>query len=93
MVWSHLKVARSAPEAQLVQASVFLLLVADVLTDHRLVAPDRGDEIPPGPKMLPDEVALTLAIDPSQMDGALTLENYTICDTAYFGGIESIMWT
>ena len=43
--------------------------------------------------MLPYEVALPFAVDPSQVDCALALMYPTTCDTAYFGGIEIIIWT
>ena len=64
----------SALEIQLFQALVFLFLVADVLSDHRFVAAYCGDEISPGPEVLPHEVALALAINPSQMNRTLALE-------------------
>jgi hypothetical protein len=54
-------------------AHVLLLLVSDVFADRLLVAPHRGDVKSPGPKVLPYEVALSLAIDPSQVDRALSL--------------------
>ena len=53
---------------------VFLFLVPDLLTDHLLVAPDRGDEIAPGPAVLPYEVALALPIRSRHMDRALPLD-------------------
>src|SRR4029077_3972463 len=65
---------RSAPEVQLIQSLVFLLLVLDVVADDRLVPPDRRNEISPSPKVLPYEASVTLAIDPSQMDRALALD-------------------
>ena len=53
---------------------VFLLLALDVLPNCFLVAPNRADKITAGPEALPREIALSFAIDPRQMDGALTLD-------------------
>src|SRR5882672_300855 len=67
----HLKVASSTPQIELIQALVFVLLVPDVFTNHRFVASDGGDEIPSGPEVLPNEIALPLAVYPCQMNRAL----------------------
>ena len=72
---------------------VFPLLVADVSPDGLLIPADRVHEEPTAPKMLAHEVALALSLDPGQVDRALALMNPTTCDTAYFGGIDSSMWT
>src|SRR5271165_4923569 len=60
--------------SQLVQSLVLFLLVLDVVTNDPLIAPDRRNEISPGPKVPPDEASVALAIDPSQMDRALALD-------------------
>jgi hypothetical protein len=54
---SHLKVARLS-EFQLLLSAVLLLLVADLLANDHLVAPDDRAEIPPCLKVLPNEVRL-----------------------------------
>ena len=64
----------SAPESQLLKPLIFLLLVADVLPYHFFVPSDRGHEISPGPKVLPDKIAFALAIRPRHVDGALALD-------------------
>ena len=64
----HLKVTGSTPEPQLVKARILLFLI---MASSR---PDRAHEISPGPKMLPNGIALALLIDPRQMDGALSLD-------------------
>ena len=43
-------------EVELFQPPVFLLLVANVFTDHNLVETDRRNEVPPRPKTFPGEV-------------------------------------
>ena len=40
-------------EVELFQPLVFLLLVANVFTDHNLVETDRRNEVPPSPKNFP----------------------------------------
>src|SRR5258707_3131086 len=71
---SHLKVAPLLPKLELIQSLVLFLLVADVLSDHRLVSTHRGYKISPGPEALPDEVALPLPVHPRQMNRALPLD-------------------
>lgn len=83
----------SAPKAQLLQTLVFLLLVPDVLAYHVFIATHCRYEVPSRPEMLPYKIALALSIHPGQMDRALALDIATTCDTAYFGGIESIICT
>jgi len=58
----------------LLQALIFLLLLLDVGSDDGLVPTNGRDEIASGPEMLAYEVALSLAIDPRKMDGALALD-------------------
>jgi len=71
---------------------VLFLLVLDVLADHRFVTTYGRDEIPPGPEVLPHEIALAFPVHARQMRIALLpLMNPTTCDTAYFGGIDNIM--
>ena len=43
-------------EVELFQPLVFLLLVANVFTDHNLVETDRRNEVPPRPEIFPGEV-------------------------------------
>jgi len=85
--------AASTPQVELVQPLIFFLLVADVGMDHFLVPPHRIDEVPARPEVLPHEVALPFPLHPRQMDRALALDEPDTCDTAYFGGIDTIMWT
>ena len=56
------------------QAVVLLLLLLDVLLDHRFVASDGGDEVSSGPEVLPEKITLTLAVNAGQMDRALTID-------------------
>src|SRR6185503_7677152 len=63
----------SSPELELLEPLILLLLVADVGPYRRLVPPDR-DEVPSGPEVLPDEVALPFPVDTGEMDGALALD-------------------
>ena|SRR5208337_368614 len=69
MAWSLSKVQLFEPLVFL----LLLLLVADVRPDGVLVTTDRVDEKAPGPKVLPDEIPLSLSINPRQVDGALAL--------------------
>jgi hypothetical protein len=64
----------STPEVQLITALILLLWVADIFTDHRLVATDRRDEVPSRPTMLPYKIAFPLAIHPRYMNGTLAFE-------------------
>src|SRR3954453_8003804 len=59
---------------ELLQACIFLLLSADVLTDRGLVTPNGRHEISSGPKVLPHEAALSFSINPRQVDGALAFD-------------------
>src|SRR5271165_1615344 len=54
---------QSAPEVQLIQSLVLFLLVLDVVADDRLVPPHCRNEISSGPKVLPDEPSVALAIE------------------------------
>ena len=65
---------RSAPEVQWLQALILLFLFLDIGSDNGPVATDRRDAVAPGPEVLPNEVALPLAINPRKMDGALALD-------------------
>ena len=51
-----------------------MLLVSDVLPDGGLIAPDRGDKVPSGSEVLPDEVAFPFPVHACQMNGALALD-------------------
>ena len=82
---------RSAPQIHLIEAAVFLFLFPDVLPYHGFVSTHGRDEVPSGPEVLPHETALSLPVDPGQMDRTLALINPTTWETAYFGGIEIIM--
>ena len=53
---------------------IFLLLVSDVFPDGNLIPADRGDEVSPGPEMLPDEVAFPFPVHACPMNGALALD-------------------
>ena len=77
----------------MLKSLILSLLVADVLSDQPLITTHRRDEVAPHPEVLPNKIALPLAIDPGQVDRALTLMNPITCDTAYFGGIEISMCT
>src|SRR5580704_2667811 len=65
---------QSAPQVELVQTLVFLLLVLDVLPYRRFVPTHGRDEVPSGPEMLSHEVALPLPVRPGQVDCALALD-------------------
>jgi len=62
------------PETELVSSLVLRFLPADVLADDRLVAPDRGHEVPASPEMLPDEVPLALPELSGDVDRTLPLD-------------------
>src|SRR5262245_20795822 len=64
----------SAPEVELIEALILLLLVADVGPYRRLIPADRVDEVPPGPEMLPDEVAPPFPVNTGEVDGAFALD-------------------
>jgi hypothetical protein len=81
------------PQSQLVQARIFLFLLADALSDDLLIPADSGDEVSARPKVLPHEVALALRIHPRQVDRTLPLMSPTTCATAYFRGIAINMGT
>ena len=53
---------------------ILFLLVANVGADRLLVPPDRVDEETSGPKVLSDEIAFALSINPSHVDRALALD-------------------
>ena len=53
-----------SPQSQLVEPDVLLLLLPNVVADHRLIAPDGRDETAARPEVLPHEVPLPLAVDP-----------------------------
>ncbi|CRI63457.1 hypothetical protein THIOKS11320106 [Thiocapsa sp. KS1] len=59
---------------QLLQALILALLVPDVSSDRHFIPPHRRDKLAACPKMLAAIVALSLTIDPCQMDGALALD-------------------
>ena len=46
----------------MLQAVVLRLVVLDVLPDHRLITPHRGDEISASPKALADEISLPFSV-------------------------------
>jgi hypothetical protein len=82
----------SAPQVELLEALILLLLVPDVFSDDLLIPSHCGDVVASGPEVLPYEISLSFPIDPGQMDRT-PLMNPTTCDTAYFGGIDIIMCT
>lgn len=51
-----------------------MLLIANVLSDHRLIPPNRRYKVPSGPEVLTDKISLLLPIHPGQMDRALALD-------------------
>jgi hypothetical protein len=69
----HLVGGGSAPEIHLVQTLVLVLLVAYVRAQGCLVGPDRGDEVAPGPEMLPDKAAFAFSVDAGEMDSAFVV--------------------
>ena len=69
--FGHLDGGHSLPKYYLLQFLVRLLLVADVVANHRLIPTHRGNKIFPGPEMLTDEIASALPVHPRQMDCAL----------------------
>jgi len=60
-------------QVHLVDSTIFLILAADVLPNHRLITAYRGDEVSARPEVLPDEVALALHVRSRDVDRALTL--------------------
>src|ERR1700723_1306107 len=72
--FGHPSVAASESQVQLFQALVFLLLLLDVRSDHRLVSSHGRHEIPSCPEMLPDKIPLALSVDARQVDRALSLD-------------------
>src|SRR5262249_17184817 len=56
------------------ESLVLLLLIADVLADEGFIPPHRRHEVPAGPEVLADEIALPLAECPGDVDGALSLD-------------------
>ena len=72
----------------MIQAGVLRFLLLDVLADDRLIAADRRYEVAARSRVLPDEVALPIAVDARAKWIALfPLMNPITCNTAYFGGI------
>lgn len=63
-----------APQPHLLESLIFLFLVADVLTDGRLVATHCRDKIPTRPIVLPNQVTLVFPLYPRQMNRALTFD-------------------
>ena len=82
-----------APQVDLFEPLIFFLLIADVSSDGFFVPADRVHEEPTGPKVLAHKVALSLSIDPRQVDRALALDVADDLRHPYFGGIDSSMWT
>jgi len=54
---------KSTPEVQLIEALILMLLVTNILTDHRLVSTYRRNEVTPRPEMLPHKIAFPLAVN------------------------------
>lgn len=50
-----------------------MLLVADVVSNYGFISPDRGNETPSGPEMLPHEMTLSLCVDRRQVNRTLAL--------------------
>ena len=55
-------------------APILFLLILDILSNHLLVAPDRTDVVPPGPKGLACEVPYTSFAMPGNPDGAFSFD-------------------
>src|SRR3954449_2395292 len=51
-----------------------MLLVLDVVTDHRLVPTHRRYEVPTCPEMMPHKTSLALPVHSSQVNRAFTLD-------------------
>lgn len=81
----------STPHVELIEASIFGLLLPDVFPDHRFGSAYGRDEVAPGPEVLPYEVALPLTINTAKWMALLPLMYPITCETAYFGGIAIIM--
>ena len=64
----------SSPQLELIEPLILFLLVADIGPYRLLVAPHRIDEVPSGPEVLSDEVALPFSVDTGEMDRALALD-------------------
>ena len=69
----RLKAALS-PEFELIQPLILLLLVAYVDADGLLVSAHGVYEVPARPEVLTHEVALSLPVNPGQMDRAFALD-------------------
>jgi|SRR5579875_1464823 len=63
-----------SPQAHLVQAFVFLFLVANVFSNRFFISTHRGHEEPSCPKGLGHKIPLALSVHPRQMDRALPLD-------------------
>jgi hypothetical protein len=57
----------------LLQAVVLRLLVLDVFPNYGFVTPHSGDEKPPSPEALANEISLPFSIHTGDVDGALPL--------------------
>ena len=74
-------------EVELFQPPVFLLLVANVFTDHNLVETDRRNEVPPRPKTFPVKFRLRPRKFRAIEMALLPLIKPTTLDTENFGGM------
>src|SRR5215467_11050925 len=75
----------------LIEPHVLLLLFADVRPEHGFVSTYGRDEVSSGPEMLSHNCASSSTR--ARWIALLPFIYPTIWDTAYFGGIEIIMWT
>ena len=82
----------TAPRSlELFLPSFFLFLVPDIHSNRLFISTDRGHKVPPGPEVLPDEVARPPRKVPGDVDRALPLDISDHLRTEYFGGIDNIM--
>lgn len=58
----------------MLEAAILGFLVPDVFADHGLIAAERGHEVSTRPDVLTEKVALALAVDPRDVDRALSLD-------------------
>ena len=86
-----LQAASALEQSQLLEPLIFLLLLLDMLADHRFIAAHRRDPVAPGPEMLPYEIPASPGVGPRDVDRALAFHEPITCATEYFGGIDSIV--
>ena len=78
-------------QLELFLPTFFLFLVPDIRSNRLFVSTDRGHEVSPGPKVLPDEVARPPRKVPGDVEALFPLIYPITCATEYFGGIDNMM--